>query len=658
MDLNTVKTLIQTKLVKNGRINRHYSRKDWRDKNNLSNLYDFLNEKFPDISLAMQVDIILNHDGRIPSACVKCGSKIEYDKIGKVHCRQCVIQIANEKREKTNLKKYGGKSPNSSDQILRKTRETKKRKYGSETWNNSQKAKETNLERYGVEHPAQSDEVKMKTIKTNLERYGEEHVFQASTTKEKIKNAMNERYGVDHPMYSSKIKQKQEQTNLSRFGSKNVFQSDTIKEKISNTKSIRYGNQNFNNREKTKETNLERYGVENVSQSNNIRNTIIRNNLETYGVKYPIQLEEIQALRIASFKENKRKNLLKSFNDEQLHLLDNIDLLYREHIDNQRSIIYLASKYGFSSNFLRQFLEEKGYKLEVFRTFSKGEKDFADLLEKVFGFGIIQNDRTILAPKEIDIYIPESKLGIEYHGSYWHSVDDEDVNNSHISKFLLSKEKGIRLLQLFDREIDNKKEIVLSMIANHIKSDMIKQIHARKCVVKEINSSQYKDFCNKNHMQGYTPASIKIGLFFKEELVSVMSFGKSRFSKKHQYEMIRFCNKLYHNVTGAMSKLFSNFVRNYDPETIVTYADARFFNGESYKNLGFEFSHHTLPNYWYVSSKTDELESRIKYQKHKLQDLLENFDPKCTEKKNMIDNGYRIAYDAGNLVYTWSKNDK
>ena len=128
-----------------------------------------------------------------------------------------------------------------------------------------------------------------------------------------------------------------------------------------------------------------------------------------------------------------------------------------------------------------------------------------------------------------------------------------------------------------------------------------------------------------------------------------MTFGKCRFDKKHEWELLRFCNKLGYHIPGGASKLLRYFERNYQPKSLVSYADRRWSQGKVYENLGFTFSHASAPNYWYW--KNLKLESRIKYQKHKLKDLLEIFDENKTEVENMRDNGYKQIYDCGNLVY-------
>ena len=150
------------------------------------------------------------------------------------------------------------------------------------------------------------------------------------------------------------------------------------------------------------------------------------------------------------------------------------------------------------------------------------------------------------------------------------------------------------------------------------------------------------------------------GLFDKEELVSCMSFGKSRFNKNYEWELLRFSNKLNSQVVGGASKLFKHFIKIYHPKSIVSYCDIRFSSlnpkDTVYPKLGFKYSHTSKPNYRYLDTKVNRLFSRIQFQKHKLQEKLPIFNPELSETQNMINNGYIKVYDCGNFVFTWDSN--
>ena len=179
-----------------------------------------------------------------------------------------------------------------------------------------------------------------------------------------------------------------------------------------------------------------------------------------------------------------------------------------------------------------------------------------------------------------------------------------------------------------------------------------KKIFARKCVIKEVDLNSSKLFLEENHIQGYTHSKIRLGLYLDDKIVSLMTFGKSRFNKKYEYELIRFCNLCNYNVIGGASKLLKYFIKKYKPKSIISYGNLRFcsLNNNVYEKLGFSLIGKSSPNYFYFDN-TFILQSRNKYQKHKLSKLLPDFDENLSEADNMFKNGYRRIYDCGNLIY-------
>lgn len=282
------------------------------------------------------------------------------------------------------------------------------------------------------------------------------------------------------------------------------------------------------------------------------------------------------------------------------------------------------------------------------------EKEIADFIRSL-GYEVYNNDRRILNGYELDIYVPSKKIAFEFDGIFWHNENNK-TNDYHINKTEECEKNGVRLVHVFEDEWKYKKEIWKSMISN-ILGNTEKRIFARKCIVKEIPAKECTDFLNNNHIQGWCPSQIKFGLYYKDELVSVMTFGKSRHfigNGESQYELLRFCNKLNTTVVGGASKLFHHFIKTYDPSNIVSYADRRWSVGGLYDNLGFEFSHYSKPNYYYVVK--ERRKNRFNFRKSILvkkygcpEDMSER--EFCKQQR-----WYRI-YDCGTLVYKWFKKN-
>ena len=195
-------------------------------------------------------------------------------------------------------------------------------------------------------------------------------------------------------------------------------------------------------------------------------------------------------------------------------------------------------------------------------------------------------------------------LAFEFNGVYWHNELYKN-KNYHLEKTEKCLKQGIQLIHIWEDDWNYKQEIVKSMILNKLGKTHNK-IYARKCEIKEINNNKLiKKFLDQNHIQGSIGSFIKMGLFYDNELVSLMTLGKKRkfmnsSSKDGEWELLRFCNKLNTNVIGGASKLFKYFIKKYNPKEIITYADRSYSNGNLYKQLGFNFLHKTEPNYYYV----------------------------------------------------------
>ena len=270
-----------------------------------------------------------------------------------------------------------------------------------------------------------------------------------------------------------------------------------------------------------------------------------------------------------------------------------------------------------------------------------------------------------LESKKLDIFIPKFNLAIEHHGpdhsfginnnySRFNNLNNEITEkNIHLERHDLCENNGIRLIHIFDSEWENKQKQKIWQSILSTNFNLNEKVYGRNCIIKLLSDNESQEFLNCNHLQGDCKSIIKLGLYNNEELVSLMTFGKPRFNKNYQWELIRFSNKLNLTVVGGPSKLFFYFRKNYNPANIISYCDKRIFTGSLYEKLGFEFSHNSSPNYWYHKGK--QILSRYECQKHKLKNFLKNFDENSTESQNMFNNGYRRMWDCGNKVFIWKK---
>ena len=245
---------------------------------------------------------------------------------------------------------------------------------------------------------------------------------------------------------------------------------------------------------------------------------------------------------------------------------------------------------------------------------------------------IVYNDKNY----EIDIYIKNKNLGFEFNGNYWHSSLYKE-NNYHQEKSLYFQNKNITLIHIFEWEWQQKPEIIKSLIKSKL-GLFDKKIGASKCKIKKLDYRTYADFCNENHLQGECGARVKLGLYFKDKLIQVMSFGSPRFTSDFDWEIIRECSKLGYIVIGGKEKLWNFFIKNYFPRNCISYCDFSKFTGSSYERLGFRKERLNKPGFVWYDTQFKNVFWR---------------DP--FHHKEMKEKGYLKIYDCGQLVFVWSK---
>lgn len=279
---------------------------------------------------------------------------------------------------------------------------------------------------------------------------------------------------------------------------------------------------------------------------------------------------------------------------------------------------------------------------------SKAEKELREFIEHHYQGWIVYNDRTILDGKELDIVLPDKSLAFEFNGTYWHQ-DKKVPISYHKDKTDKAEANDYQLIHISDYLWATKQDIVKSRIKQLLHSSI--KIPARRTIIKQIQFP--REFLETNHLQGAgSPTGTNYALYFKDEIIAVMTFGKPRFTSNQEWELVRFVTKQGVSVQGGASKLFKHFVKQNNPSSIVSYAARDFSRGNLYNTLGFEHSHNQEPGYAYY--KRLSRVSRYQAQKHKLETLLPLFDPKLSENDNMSLNGYYKVYDSGNMVFTWA----
>lgn len=332
-----------------------------------------------------------------------------------------------------------------------------------------------------------------------------------------------------------------------------------------------------------------------------------------------------------------------------------IDYFISLNRDEKKSAIDIAREHNLPIKSVLHGFKSVNYNIIVYNApESKGEIEVREYINSLgFDCDKVRLKDDEMGRFELDCFVPSKNFAVEYCGEYWHC--DEHLNNKHYhqNKTDACSRRGIALLTIFESEWKQNPDLIKSMIAYRLNADCIERIYARSAHVKEISQKQAIEFCNENHIDGGVRSSLSLGLFYNDELVSVACFSSPRFGDKTiaDKELVRMCTKKYTTVIGGASKIFSYVDKNFNYPSVISYCNLSYGTGNVYKNSGFKLIGHTQqPSYFYYHKNRGLLESRQKYQKHKIKDLVDGGD-QMTERDIMNRLGYYTVYKCKNSKY-------
>lgn len=446
---------------------------------------------------------------------------------------------------------------------------------------------------------------------TKLERYGDS----TFNNRDKAKQTMKDRYGVTNAYQTNKAKQNAESVMMERYNVRKFFsnrdafekvslkkynvihpmKAQSIKNKLSNTKYLRYGNENYNNPNKSIETFINRYGV-----------------------RRPMMLQ----INVEKCKNTK----LKRYGDENFN-------------NRPKALKTLYKKYG-KNYYEKLAINSLGNRI------SNVNKKFAEYIgSNDFEFPIQRHSYDV----KYNNYL------IEIDPSFTHNCLENGIYNKfgglpkeyHYNKSKLASDNGYRCIHVFDWDDWDKIKYMLQD----------KQIlYARKLHIKEVNKKECDDFLNNYHIQNTCKGQeIRLGLYSGNELVEIMTFGKPRYNKNYQYELLRLCTMCKYNVVGGAERLFKHFISNYKPQSIISYCDYGKFSGDVYTRLGFTKQPHISFNkHW--SKGSEHITDNLLRQRGYDQLFKTNYGKGSSNEQLMLNNGWLPIYDAGQLTYVWNNN--
>lgn len=546
----------------------------------------------------------------------------------------------------------------------------------------AKKAKETYFKKTGYFNPSQNPEIKLKKQQTCFEHFGVKNPGESKEILEKIKTSTTpesrkaaakkaketyfKKTGYESPLQDPKIKEKIKQNNLEKYGCESPNQNEEVKRRKIISYKLKTGYENpFQNPEvieKIRDSYFQKTGYYHNSENPEVIAKRKETFLKNYGVDSPMKSPEIKAKFKHKELQEKRIQSLVRHGTQTISLVENeiYYILLMKFPDCIHS--YKDNRYPFLCDFyipsLDLFIEYQGTWMHGEHPYNPKDPKDQEIITNW------QNRNTDQHKSAINVWTVSDLLKRETarkNALNWLEFFSKEEFLAWYNNFFTIKYINFEVIPylpnnsfsfiektlpcFWDWEWEQKNDICQSIL---LKSK--EKIYARSCSISLIDKEITKKFLEVNHIQGAIPSSINIGLFYKNELVQLMTFGKPRYNKQYEWELLRLCSKKYYNIIGGASKLFKYFIKNYKPKSVVSYCDRRIFTGKIYEKLGFLRQGLAKPNYSYIGEFQG---SRINFQKHKLKNILPIFYAEKSEKENMALNNSFPVYDKGNDTWIW-----
>ena len=418
---------------------------------------------------------------------------------------------------------------------------------------------------------------------------------------------------------------------------------------------IDYSKIDYNKRyEKSKQTFIERYGVDNPAKSEEVKNKIKSTNIERYGVDVAAKNKSVKQKQRDTIKERYGDDIpgpkashLKFLKLRERQLMEsNITWIDYEQFRGKYDDgpIYYKFKCNkcnteFEDDFHSGFPICRKCNLSL-NGKSKTEIELQDYVKSIYPGKVLCNDRTLLDGKELDIYLPDINVAIEYNGTYWHGYRNDvkcslsDFKKNIEFKRIACQERGVRLLTIDECDYLDRPDVFKKFIKDTICPRT--RVYARQCDFKEITAKEAKDFLMQYHVNGYRAGYYNCGLYYNDELICVAVFGKH---KKYENECMRLCYKTGYSIVGGWEKIQKHFGKQF-----LHYVNLKYFPGENKTGCGYRFF------------LKGQIFSRIQLQKSKLIKMFDDYDDNVSDFVNCLRHNGIAIFDCGNDIRVYNKN--
>jgi hypothetical protein len=541
----------------------------------------------------------------MPIKCA-CGNKALFNTFNKGYRSVCAFDCPEKgKNHQYKLKKIW-KDTDAYSNMLEKREETCLQKYGNKiaavTQSVIDKTKTTNIQRYGTPYPLQSPEIQNKVKETIKSKYGVEYPFQSEDIRNKASMMFEQNHGKKNDMLIPR-----EVFSQNNEG-KNPFEIESVKNR-------------------SKQSFIDKYGVEHALQNPKFLKKSQQTSMNNHGRANGAQLH---------------------YTDEAYAFLTDKSRFQDEL--NNNNVMSICEKYGILRPTLYKWHHRHGLDILKTRIKSSYEEEIAKILTDL-NITFIRNYNKLCHPRQVDFYIPDHALAIEFNGLYWHSeISGKKDKTYHASKAELCKENGIQLLTIFEDEWINRHETII----NHVKhlcgiTDTV--VGARKVIITtESMNNEIRNFLNDHHIQGKASmVSYVLAGRVDGRLVAAMTLHSCAVGTG-EYDINRFCTDTKASYPGLFSKFLKYIERNLPTVSfLTTIADLRWSHGDVYFKSGFSLIGCIKPDYHYTDYQ--KREHKFTYRKNNIRKKFNIDITGKTEKELMESLGYDRIWDCGKLKF-------
>ena len=403
----------------------------------------------------------------------------------------------------------------------------------------------------------------------------------------------------------------------------NKIAKEMREKKIFERYGVKNAQQNKEIREKTHKTNLERYGVEHPAQNKEVHNKMDKTNLQKWGSKYTTTTQNM--------KDKTKETIQKKYGEKY-------DTIYKVPEVREKAKQTMKERYGV----------ENAWQLpQVKLGMSNDSKPNKEFEKKLKELGIKYQREFSLESYNYDFKVKDNIL-VEInpsatHNITWHPFNKQIPKEYHYNKSKTAEENGYHCIHIWDW--DDQDKIIRLFLQDK------KKIYARDCELKKVELEEAYSFLKEYHLQGYANCELALGLYKGNELVSIMTFGKPRYNKNYDYEIIRLCSK--YNVIGGNEKLFKGFTDKIKG-SIISYCDSSKFNGEVYKKLGFTLKKSSISKHWYNIKTGKHITDNLLRQRGFDQLFGTNYGKGTSNDELMLEHNFVEVYDCGQSTYIWN----